>query len=129
MFPFTAYGNQLNQTTRLISVVGSGTNCTDKILRINISKYGTHLRGNCNRGYHNKIKFTYIDVGRLCLPPVQSFLLQAKRGCARSRLLLKKCVVAKRMVCTTINLVGTLHVLRYGMYIIKGGECSVRATD
>jgi hypothetical protein len=38
---------------------------------------------------------------------------QAERGCARSRLLLKICVVAKRMVRTTINLVGTLHVVRY----------------
>ncbi len=38
---------------------------------------------------------------------------QAERGCARSRLLLKICVVAKRMVRTTINLVGTLHVVQY----------------
>ncbi len=41
-----------------------------------------------------------------------TLITQAHWGCARSRLLLKICVVAKRMVRTTINLVGTLHVVR-----------------
>jgi hypothetical protein len=38
---------------------------------------------------------------------------QAHWGYARLRLLLKICLVAKRMVRTTINLVGTLHVVQY----------------
>ncbi len=88
-----------------------------------------------------EIKTTYVHVFTIYLeepspPQINSSVRhitfnysaeQAHWGCARSRLLLKICVVAKRMVCTTINLV-VLYTL-YGMYIIKGGERSAGATD
>jgi hypothetical protein len=47
-------------------------------------------------------------------PPVQSFLLSDEPiGAAPGRDYYLICVVATRMVRTTINLVGTLHVVRY----------------
>ncbi len=51
------------------------------------------------------------------------FLVNKPIGAAPGREyhLLKICVVAKRMVRTTINLVGTLHVIRY-VHRKRGGN-------